>query len=86
MEDLNFGPNGGLVYCMEYLIQNLDWLRDEVGDYDDDYLIIDCPGKFLFVLQISHTVVLIPTTLFVNMRPTLLLTIPTTHVGLWCIQ
>lgn len=27
-----------------HLVQNLDWLRDELGDYQDDYLIIDCPG------------------------------------------
>jgi hypothetical protein len=44
MEDMQYGPNGGLVFCMEYLIQNLDWLRDEVGDFEEDYLIIDCPG------------------------------------------
>ncbi|ELR12798.1 ATP binding protein [Acanthamoeba castellanii str. Neff] len=45
MEDMQYGPNGGLVFCMEYLIQNLDWLRDEVGDFEEDYLIIDCPGQ-----------------------------------------
>jgi GPN-loop GTPase len=27
-----------------YLLQNMDWLEEEVGEYDDDYLIIDCPG------------------------------------------
>lgn len=26
MEELCLGPNGGLVYCMEYLIENIDWL------------------------------------------------------------
>lgn len=44
MEDMHYGPNGGLIFCMEYLIQNLDWLQDEVGDFDEDYLIFDCPG------------------------------------------
>jgi hypothetical protein len=24
MEELGLGPNGGLVYCMEYLMNNLD--------------------------------------------------------------
>eukprot|EP00730_Choanoeca_flexa_P002009 TRINITY_DN10876_c0_g2_i5.p1 TRINITY_DN10876_c0_g2~~TRINITY_DN10876_c0_g2_i5.p1 ORF type:complete len:271 (+),score=62.50 TRINITY_DN10876_c0_g2_i5:105-917(+) len=43
-EALHFGPNGGLVYCMEFLLQNLDVL-DEVLSYDDDYLLIDCPGQ-----------------------------------------
>lgn len=28
-----------------YLEQNMDWLEEELGGYDDDYLIIDCPGQ-----------------------------------------
>lgn len=32
MRDLGLGPNGGLVYCMEYLEQNLDWLKDKLDD------------------------------------------------------
>jgi GTPase SAR1 family protein len=45
MKELNYGPNGGLIYCMQYLIENLDWLGDELADYSDDYLIFDCPGQ-----------------------------------------
>jgi len=45
MGELGFGPNGGLVYCFEYLLQNMDWLEEELGGYDDDYLIFDCPGQ-----------------------------------------
>ncbi|KAH3902057.1 GPN-loop GTPase 3 homolog AGL117C [Saccharomycodes ludwigii] len=45
MEELDLGPNGGLVYCFEYLLQNLDWLDEEIGDYNDEYLIFDCPGQ-----------------------------------------
>lgn len=30
---------------MRYLIENMEWFLEELGDYDDDYLIIDCPGK-----------------------------------------
>lgn len=45
MEELQYGPNGGLIYCMEFLMNNLDWFEDEVGAYTDDYLIIDCPGQ-----------------------------------------
>jgi len=44
MEELGFGPNGGLVYCFEYLLENLDWLDEEIGEFEDDYLIIDCPA------------------------------------------
>jgi hypothetical protein len=28
-----------------YLLNNLDWLDEELGSYEDDYVIIDCPGK-----------------------------------------
>jgi len=45
VEELHYGPNGGLIYCMEFLIENLDWLEEKLGNFDDDYLIIDCPGK-----------------------------------------
>lgn len=45
-EELKFGPNGGLVFCMEYLLENLDWLRDIIDQYgDDDYLVFDLPGR-----------------------------------------
>lgn len=27
-----------------YLMQNMDWLEEELGGYEDDFLIIDCPG------------------------------------------
>ncbi|CAH7666204.1 GPN-loop GTPase 3 like protein [Phakopsora pachyrhizi] len=45
MEELDFGPNGGLVYCFEYLLKNLDWLQENLNNYEDDYLVIDCPGQ-----------------------------------------
>ncbi|RIB03828.1 GPN-loop GTPase [Gigaspora rosea] len=45
MEELQYGPNGGLIYCLEFLLNNIDWLEDELGEYEDDYLIIDCPGQ-----------------------------------------
>mmetsp|Transcript_27978 Transcript_27978/g.37349 ORF Transcript_27978/g.37349 Transcript_27978/m.37349 type:complete len:278 (+) Transcript_27978:116-949(+) len=46
MEELGLGPNGSLIYCMEYLLENLDWLQDELDNFDDDeYLILDCPGQ-----------------------------------------
>ena len=44
-EELKLGPNGGLIFCMEYLIQHIEWLEKQIGAYEDDYLIIDCPGQ-----------------------------------------
>lgn len=37
-EELHYGPNGGLVFCVEYLLENPDWLKNQlcgVGDDDD---------------------------------------------------
>jgi len=47
MEEVELGPNGALVYCMEYLLQNgLSWLQERLDEYtDDDYLLLDCPGQ-----------------------------------------
>ncbi|XP_043690141.1 GPN-loop GTPase 3-like [Telopea speciosissima] len=47
MEELGLGPNGGLIYCMEHLEENLDdWFEEELDNYlDDDYLVFDCPGQ-----------------------------------------
>ncbi len=45
-ELMNFGPNGGLVYCMEYLIDHIDELLDELNEYgDDSFFLFDCPGQ-----------------------------------------
>lgn len=44
-EELHFGPNGGLVFCIEYLAENSDWLHDRLGDQEDDYILFDCPGQ-----------------------------------------
>jgi hypothetical protein len=41
-----FGPNGGLVFCLEHLVANLDWLKeqlDEIGE--DECVLLDCPGN-----------------------------------------
>ena len=44
-ETLRFGPNGGLVFCMEYLAQNFDWLEEQLEEVEDDYILFDCPGQ-----------------------------------------
>ena len=46
MEELDLGPNGALVYAMEYLLENSEWLEEELDGYGpDDYLLFDCPGQ-----------------------------------------
>jgi hypothetical protein len=46
MERYGLGPNGGMLYCMEYLEENFDWLQDRLRDLGDDaYVIFDLPGQ-----------------------------------------
>lgn len=45
-ERLGLGPNGGLIFCIEYFADNLSWLKDSIDDLDDShYLLFDCPGQ-----------------------------------------
>lgn len=45
-ELMNLGPNGGLVYCMEYLIEHLDeFMEDLTAFADDSFILFDCPGQ-----------------------------------------
>ena len=33
-------------------MENMDWLEEEIGDYENDYLIIDCPGPhFVHIIR-----------------------------------
>lgn len=46
MEEMSLGPNGGLVYCFEFLLANLDFLSDALDSLTEEYLIvIDMPGQ-----------------------------------------
>ena len=45
MENFKLGPNGALVYCMEFLEKNLDWLFVELEKFKDHYFIFDLPGQ-----------------------------------------
>src|ERR1700761_9257382 len=40
-EELSFGPNGGLIFAMEYLLENMDWFEEQLGDVDNDYVLFD---------------------------------------------
>ena len=46
MEEMGLGPNGGLIYCFEFLLQNLDFLTEALDTLTEEYLIIiDMPGQ-----------------------------------------
>jgi len=52
-EELRLGPNGGLVFCMEHLAENLEWLHEAMDPHDDDYFLIDCPGQIELYTHLS---------------------------------
>lgn len=44
-DSLGLGPNGALMYAMQYLANNTSWLQSQIADHPDDYLLLDCPGQ-----------------------------------------
>ncbi|KAG9443349.1 hypothetical protein H6P81_014689 [Aristolochia fimbriata] len=53
MVEHSLGPNGGLIYCMDYLEKNIDWLESKLEPLlNDHYLLFDFPGQVeLFFLH-----------------------------------
>lgn len=45
MEELDLGPNGGLVYCMDYIDHNFDWLEERLKTLEGKYILFDFPGQ-----------------------------------------
>jgi GTPase SAR1 family protein len=45
MARLGLGPNGALIYCMEYLAEHMEWLREQVIACEKSYYLIDMPGQ-----------------------------------------
>jgi len=45
MEEFSLGPNGGIVFCMEYLLENIDWLMQRIESLSLFYILFDMPGQ-----------------------------------------
>ena len=45
MNKYGYGPNGGLIYCMEQIVADIEWIDTEIGEHDYDYLLISFPGQ-----------------------------------------
>jgi GTPase SAR1 family protein len=46
MKELGLGPNGAMIYCMEYLEENFEWLESQMDALGDDaYVAFDLPGQ-----------------------------------------
>ena len=46
MDEMGLGPNGGLIFCFEYLLEHLDFLTTALEPLSEEYLIVfDLPGQ-----------------------------------------
>ncbi|KAF4956633.1 hypothetical protein FSARC_11511 [Fusarium sarcochroum] len=45
MQDDKLGPNGGILYALEELAHNFEWLEEGLKEFSEDYIIFDCPGQ-----------------------------------------
>lgn len=45
MADEELGPNGGVLYALEELEHNIDWLQEGLQKLGEDYVLFDCPGQ-----------------------------------------
>jgi GTPase SAR1 family protein len=46
MNEHGLGPNGAMLYCMEYLEENYDWLEERLKELGHDaYVVFDLPGQ-----------------------------------------
>ncbi len=50
MDEYGLGPNGAMLYCIEYLEKNFDWLVERLDELLGDeggngYVIFDTPGQ-----------------------------------------
>ncbi|KAL8857478.1 MAG: hypothetical protein Q9178_005972 [Gyalolechia marmorata] len=45
MEDEELGPNGGVLYALEELEHNVEWLQEGLDGLGEDYVLFDCPGQ-----------------------------------------
>lgn len=41
----NLGPNGGVLYALEELEHNFEWLEEGLKELGEDYVLFDCPGQ-----------------------------------------
>lgn len=41
MEELKLGPNGGMMYCMEFLEKNFDWFEEKLKSLGGNFLYLN---------------------------------------------
>ena len=45
MDKEGLGPNGGVLYALEELEENWEWMEHGLKELGEDYVLFDCPGQ-----------------------------------------
>ena len=55
MEEFRLGPNGGLIFCFEFLLEEFRWLEEEIDKVvaPGDYVLFDCPGQLELYMHLD---------------------------------
>ena len=51
MEELKLGPNGSLLYCVDFLNTNIDWLLQKINKNHKHIYLLDLPGQIELYLN-----------------------------------
>ena len=71
MEAFSLGPNGALLYCMEFLCSNRAWLEGRLAPLLEagEFLVLDCPGQAeLYTTHDSLALLLAPLAKALDLR------------------
>lgn len=45
MQYMNLGPNGAMLFCMEFIEKHVEDIIEKINQKSDHYFLIDCPGQ-----------------------------------------
>lgn len=54
MKETELGPNGGMLECLRRMIDEEEWLNDNLANYGEELLFVDCPGQIEIYLNSDY--------------------------------
>lgn len=58
MHHMKLGPNGAMLFCMEFVEKHVDQIVEKVTNQADHYFLIDCPGQVCTMSDVCFTVII----------------------------
>ncbi|CAF9917912.1 hypothetical protein IMSHALPRED_003781 [Imshaugia aleurites] len=84
MADEELGPNGGVLWALEELEHNGDWLDEGLKGLGEDYVLFDCPGQLVALHLTDSYCLTLPSlyisTLLLSLRAMLQMDLPHLNV------